>query len=735
MGKSAADTFIQIDDDHIDEHRVSEPNSSHSTGSFEISMQDACDSISQDAKIGRALIRLVSTVIFWCVASVALSRRPRTTLQWDQVLAVSSVLATNGDNIVTSDTPMQFYNIGSIDDVYDWLVNTMVPSVFITEDVNGNILPKYQQGQIATLNKVLGGVIFDVTRKSAKTCNPNDVVTELYPNCSDSDSTTLERSFFSINLNATEVTQAISALKRSDKGVNYYTKRLEVTIATYNGDFEGYSVTSLQLDFGDSGYIKPTSATNSARGTPYQWKNAVGDAAYAFSYVVWLFVIFYWGTGRGAEMRGSLRHSTRGNTNCVGFRRLLRNMWKFCVIGGSIPVFGAIWAVIEYKMNTDEFRSNLLKLADSTGSDAETLQALLPVVDLLNSMTTWTYVLALVGAIVSIQIGLYTLFQLSFHPQLSIFTRTMSSALRQFAAFFAVWIIAFLIFVCVGSILFGSDVEEFSTRLLTTQACINMLFGTFDYDSIKDLQFAYIFYWCFMIVVSLVLLNMMLAIVLDAYTVVREESYKGEASLMLNGRITDFCLDKLHGRNPARCALASSKPPDNDVEAQVIFDRIKADIRKLPTEYVILRKKVNPSLLLHVLQAKMELEYQSTRRRTRSPTKLTAQTLVETFPGAKLTAKQLDATFKYLHEGVVINKSAIKQAQKRGVNQANRDEDEHDSTLVSSVRSGGDSFSVAGNELVDDQDASRLASLERKLDRLLDEILATQAAIRDARFA
>lgn len=81
-----------------------------------------------------------------------------------------------------------------------------------------------------------------------------------------------------------------------------------------------------------------------------------------------------------------------------------------------------------------------------------------------------------------------------------------------------------------------------------------MPLGTFDSDSTKDLKCAPIhywrlLYWCFMIVVSLVLLNLILAIVLDAYTAVREESYKGEANLLLNGRIKDFCLDKLRSKN------------------------------------------------------------------------------------------------------------------------------------------------------------------------------------------
>ncbi|KAG7401870.1 hypothetical protein PHYBOEH_009450 [Phytophthora boehmeriae] len=403
-------------------------------------------------------------------------------------------------------------------------------------------------------------------------------------------------------------------------------------------------------------------------------------------------------------------------------RRLLRTLWKICAIGGSVPVFAAVWAVIEYQLNSDMFRSNLLKLADkSLEDDATVLNALVPVVDLLNSMTAWTYALALAGAILSIQLGLYTLFQLDFHPRLSIFTRTMSSALRQFVAFFVVWIIAFMIFVCVGSILFGSDVEEFSTRLLTAQACINMLFGTFDYSSIKKLQFAFIFYWCFMIVVNLVLINMTLAIVLDAYGVVREESYKGKTSLMLNGRIKGFCLDKFYSKDPARCAAASAEPVIANRLVSQVFKRISADIRKLPSEFVVLRNKVNPALLLHVLEAKLELDHQTDEQRLSSPTKLTAGLVKEMFPKANLSDEQLRNTFKYLHDGVAINKCAIKQAQRK-----DPDRERH---MITSIQSC--SADTTGSDIFSDRRSPRLAMLEQKMEHLLRDVLAVQATIRD----
>ncbi|ETP36570.1 hypothetical protein F442_15527 [Phytophthora nicotianae P10297] len=80
-------------------------------------------------------------------------------------------------------------------------------------------------------------------------------------------------------------------------------------------------------------------------------------------------------------------------------------------------------------------------------------------------------------------------------------------------------------------------------------SCINMLFGVFDFESIKDLQFSVAFYWIYMVVVSLVLMNMMLAIVLDAYDEVSKESYKKAANMKLANRVVTICGDVVSERS------------------------------------------------------------------------------------------------------------------------------------------------------------------------------------------
>jgi len=86
------------------------------------------------------------------------------------------------------------------------------------------------------------------------------------------------------------------------------------------------------------------------------------------------------------------------------------------------------------------------------------------------------------------------------------------------------------VYVCmmVNSVLFfGQDVQEFASPPRAIHSCFRAMFGDWDWDKMKEIGFfkAQIWFWLFMVVMVLLLLNMLLAIVMDAYTEV-----KGKAS-------------------------------------------------------------------------------------------------------------------------------------------------------------------------------------------------------------
>ncbi|KAG6618959.1 Polycystin Cation Channel (PCC) Family [Phytophthora cinnamomi] len=209
----------------------------------------------------------------------------------------------------------------------------------------------------------------------------------------------------------------------------------------------------------------------------------------------------------------------------------------------------AVWGTIVSLLNDAAFQDSISNYADpfqadNSGSNAA-IDSLLTVVNDLKAIAQYTATLRAIGAVVIALLCLQILNRFRFHPQLNILTRTVASALKQFGAFFVVFIVIFTGFTIIGSMIFGDQAEEFSSLTKSMSSCINMLFGQFDFELIKDIPFSVAFYWIYMIVVGIVLLNMMLAIVLDAYDKVSKESYKKAANLKLANRVISLCLDEL----------------------------------------------------------------------------------------------------------------------------------------------------------------------------------------------
>jgi len=143
---------------------------------------------------------------------------------------------------------------------------------------------------------------------------------------------------------------------------------------------------------------------------------------------------------------------------------------------------------------------------------------------------------------------------LRFHPNLAVLTNTLAKSLRNFGPFFFIFMITLAAFVTSGCILFGESLEQYSTISKSIVTCINMLFGQFDYSAIQgvDYNVALVWYWLAMIVLFLVLFNMLLAIVIDAYSEVKEANAGHSRSVLREFKIIAndlFQVKSLFGRD------------------------------------------------------------------------------------------------------------------------------------------------------------------------------------------
>ncbi|GIQ81257.1 polycystic kidney disease type 2 protein [Kipferlia bialata] len=119
-------------------------------------------------------------------------------------------------------------------------------------------------------------------------------------------------------------------------------------------------------------------------------------------------------------------------------------------------------------------------------------------------------------------------------PRLSILAATMKAAAQDLAAFSFVFFFVFVGFGMAGHVVFGGSLYEFSSIRMSMLQLFRWICGEFDFMSIYWLHriFACVYFVSFMTLCYLLLLNMLVAIFIDAFNTVRSDSsFKGDVIL------------------------------------------------------------------------------------------------------------------------------------------------------------------------------------------------------------
>jgi len=115
-------------------------------------------------------------------------------------------------------------------------------------------------------------------------------------------------------------------------------------------------------------------------------------------------------------------------------------------------------------------------------------------------------------------------------PRLAVVSGTLSRAAIDFVHFFLVFMSIFATYSICGIVLFGRELDDYATTLRSVIACFRAMMGDFDWDELREIGRGEAGAWfgTFMIIIVLLLLNMALAIVIDAYTFEKEARRDGE---------------------------------------------------------------------------------------------------------------------------------------------------------------------------------------------------------------
>jgi len=117
---------------------------------------------------------------------------------------------------------------------------------------------------------------------------------------------------------------------------------------------------------------------------------------------------------------------------------------------------------------------------------------------------------------------------LDFQPRLGLVTRTLAHAAVDLAHFFLVFLLVHCAYAMVGYISFGSSIAKMASFSKASMTLMEVLLG--DTDVLTDLMqlknagVATFFFWSFILISFFILINVLLAILVDAYVEIKAEA-------------------------------------------------------------------------------------------------------------------------------------------------------------------------------------------------------------------
>eukprot|EP00746_Dinoflagellata_sp_MGD_P156884 gnl/MRDRNA2_/MRDRNA2_86009_c1_seq3.p1 gnl/MRDRNA2_/MRDRNA2_86009_c1~~gnl/MRDRNA2_/MRDRNA2_86009_c1_seq3.p1 ORF type:complete len:831 (+),score=138.17 gnl/MRDRNA2_/MRDRNA2_86009_c1_seq3:75-2567(+) len=194
-----------------------------------------------------------------------------------------------------------------------------------------------------------------------------------------------------------------------------------------------------------------------------------------------------------------------------------------------------MWQQITMKVNGLD--REVLGVSTEETSGIPGFSALLDFEDRLNALMTnfkdaydFQHTYRIVASLFPVILILRLFKAFSAQPRLALVTQTINLSVVDVSHFLVVFFTIFIAFVVMAIALFGREIEEFSTFDRAFNTCFLVLMGDFDYEAMfrEARGLGSLWFWLFQIVLVLLMLNMLLAIIMDTYTEVKGKNNNTE---------------------------------------------------------------------------------------------------------------------------------------------------------------------------------------------------------------
>jgi len=308
------------------------------------------------------------------------------------------------------------------------------------------------------------------------------------------------------------------------------TTKVELTIPVYNAEFGLHTLVAVNFYFSRSGHI---------------WKEIMPLSCYAEWYRKWYYVIYdiIWVLCLLSLFKTELievfGHFYHKENPLQSFYDEYVNFWNvvdwISIVGGLFIVLLALTSF----SGTDSVKQKAIKLAQLPTDTDETSPTFgFPVdkqayaaqaelyVDALEATVHYIHILRLVLSAYPLIIVLRLFKAFKAQPRLALVTKTLQVTGVDLIHFMLVFCSIFLTLCISGFVLFGRRVEMFETFPRAINTVFRMMLGDFDWEAIRVTGYLDGLAWLMvsLCILNLLLLNMILAIVMDGYSEVKKRT-------------------------------------------------------------------------------------------------------------------------------------------------------------------------------------------------------------------
>lgn len=362
------------------------------------------------------------------------------------------------------------------------------------------------------------------------------------------------------------------------------TQRVEIQMATFNAQYGLMSLTGVNFFFNRGGKVHKHVETLSSWLDLFArpWRELLVVLSADFIWLVSLVYIIV------VEMKEIVEVLRMGDMRW--YQALYVEYVDFWNVVDWLSILVAIVVVsffVELMLHTSRLNVAFGALVKASTADREAYSHIvIEFYDKLEAVTQAEAMFRMSLCVYPMMVMLRLFKSFAAQPRLAMVTETMQQAYQDLMHFSLVFM-GVAICLCLNAVLlFGQDHEEFATFARSTHSCFLMMFGDWDWKPMEEVwRFAaLLWFWLFMTLLVVILLNMLVAIVMDNYMNVK----KGSAdAITLGGQIHSMWRRYKQNKRKERVRL-------NDILQYFLQDAGGSDKAMMSDD-----RKIMPSFLLH----------------------------------------------------------------------------------------------------------------------------------------